>query len=155
MYELQDLFKAVKENDIELVKRILAEKPGLKQATDVDDWTPLHYAAAYNATDVAELLVQEHHVNINAYSAGCDTPAMIAAQKNKILCLKKLYELGADMSLVNLGGMDVISFLSEHDRVLEVMLNKASYEADLSSGEEGELLVLIGNHNIPYSIESH
>ena len=72
-------------------------------------WTPLHYAAGNGHLDVIRFLL-EHHAYIDAESPNRTTPLMMAAWRGHILAVKLLLDEGADASLKNDKGMDVIDF---------------------------------------------
>lgn len=63
-------------------------------------WTPLHYAAAVGAVDIATLLL-ERKADIDAPSPTGITPLMLAAREGKDEAVKLLLARGADAKLVN------------------------------------------------------
>ena len=67
--------EAIKEGDIEAVKQHLAA--GADVNAIVDDWTPLHNAAEYGQTTIAELLI-EKGANVNTRDVDGETPLDVA-----------------------------------------------------------------------------
>lgn len=83
-------------------------------------WTPLHYAAANGHLDVMRYLLEES-AYIDAESPNRTTPLMMAAWLGHIYAVKLLLEEGADASLRNDKGMDVIDFAraGEHPDIVD------------------------------------
>lgn len=82
-------------------------------------WTALHYAATSGHLEVTRFLL-EHHAYVDAESPNGTTPLMMAAWQGHILVVKTLLEEGADASLRNAVGMDVIDF-AEHGKHPDVV----------------------------------
>ena len=57
-----ELHRAVKDNDISLVRELLSDDRNVN-AQDKDDWTPLHIATQANLVDIAMLLLRVRSSN--------------------------------------------------------------------------------------------
>jgi ankyrin repeat protein len=55
----EEIHNAVKQGDIAKVEYLLAKHPEKINAKDEDGKTPLHWAAYYDQTDIAKLLIAE------------------------------------------------------------------------------------------------
>jgi ankyrin repeat protein len=146
-----ELFSKIRSNNIEDVEEMLAKDVMLLDALNVDEWSAIHCCAAYGTPEMLEILVK-YGANINAYTSGFYTPSMLAARQNNIICLEKLYNLGADMSVTNSSNCDVIDFLADHDEVLATMLGKVE-NATLQSDDYGSHLQVLLGDSIIYPLE--
>lgn len=86
-------------------------------------WAPLHYAAGSGNLDVIRYLLEEH-AYIDAESPNRTTPLMMAAWLGHIHAVKLLLDEGADASLRNDKGMDVVDFArdGEHPDIVNGLL---------------------------------
>ena len=73
-----------------------------------EGWTPLHYAASANHGEVIKVLL-DNSAYIDAESPEKMTPMMMAAQSGYTSVIKLLLDEGADMTLKNKYGEDVIA----------------------------------------------
>jgi ankyrin repeat protein len=78
-------------------------------------WTPLHYAASGQQSDVVELLL-EHSAYIDAESPNGSTPLMMAAMYGKESLVYLLLDAGADPSLKNHLGLTATDFAKRAGR---------------------------------------
>ena len=107
-------FRANREAAEALIKKGAAvNRPG---------WTPLHYAAASGSNEIVKLLL-EHHAYIDAEAPNKTTPLMMAEWRGHIMTVKLLLDEGADPTLRNALGMDVVDFArqGEHPDIVEGM----------------------------------
>ena len=72
------IHEAVKAGDVQKVKALLTVNPDLVDSKDGYGTTPLHYAAAYDHQDVAELLLN-YKADANAKNGEGSTPLQFAA----------------------------------------------------------------------------
>lgn len=82
-------------------------------------WTPLHYAAAGGAVDIAGLLLQ-HGARIDAPSpaaSGSYTPLMLAAREGRDEAVRFLVQQGADMRLKNGEGLTAARIAERADHI--------------------------------------
>ena len=94
---IDDLFKAIRNNNIDLVEKLLIEHDDDVNAEDDDGNTPLHEAASNNNIEIAKLLI-EHGANVNAEADDCRTPLHEAASNNSTEMAKLLIEHGANLN---------------------------------------------------------
>jgi len=98
---IDDLFKAVRENDINILDRMIEEYgPESVHMMTRTGVTPLHLAAALNRTAMAGYLVTRG-ADVQAQTAGGFTPLHWAAGRNAAATAKLLISLGADPNTPN------------------------------------------------------
>eukprot|EP01035_Chromulina_nebulosa_P020028 gene20028-26005_t len=101
-----DIFTAVWNGDINLVKAFIQADNRLAVATDStekgDNWTPLHYASYKGFINIVELLIDNISVistAVNTTNTYGFTPLFYSAQNNHIEICKLLLDKGADPSI--------------------------------------------------------
>lgn len=99
-------------NTEELIKIIEADKSVIYQVNN-DEWSMVHYCAMYGRTEILENLIKKYDIDINQLTIDEYTPSYIAAKYSKLSCLKKLIELGADISISDRGYKNTIEVLQE------------------------------------------
>lgn len=150
MNQLEQVFNTIKSHNLTETKKLLEENPEIVFEVNNDDWGVIHYCAAYGTPDVLRMLVNKFDANIDQFTRGYYTPALLAAKKSNLKCLSELIKLGADTSVTNTSNQGIISFLASNDPVLETLLGENS--ADLFSDDEGHVINIIGA-NFTYKIE--
>lgn len=78
-------------------------------------WSPLHYAAASGATDIARLLL-ERGAAIDALAPSDLTPLMLAAREGQESAALLLLEAGANAALVNGEGLTAAALAARADK---------------------------------------
>lgn len=78
-------------------------------------WSPLHYAAAGGAVDVAAVLI-ERGASLNSRAPGGLTPLMMAAREGQEPAVALLLDAGADASLVNGEGLTALQLAERADK---------------------------------------
>jgi hypothetical protein len=120
-----------------MVRQLLAASPSLLTVTDNAGYTPLHEAALKGRKDIGkELLLTRRkskgaslsdYVNIKSTVTG-DTALHDAVENGHISVVKMLLEGGADVAIVNKGGLKAVDVCGEEDeemrRVLGVAVEK-------------------------------
>lgn len=98
-----DIFTAVWNGDVELVKIFLESDKRMANATDTNDfadgWAPLHYAAYQGFSEIVQVLL-DAGAKVNQGNDKGFTPLFYAAQRNHISIVSKLLENGADPAIV-------------------------------------------------------
>ena len=95
----QDIFDAIRENDLDKVKRLITTDVSVvKQKNDYGN-TPLHYAAMVDNDEIAQFLI-EHSADLDAQNGSFNTPLMRAGLK----VTRVLVENGADINFVSSNG---------------------------------------------------
>jgi hypothetical protein len=105
----------------DLMKALIAKDADVNKT----GWTPLHYAASGQQTDVVELLL-EHSAYIDAESPNGSTPLMMAAMYGKESLVSLLLDAGADPSLKNHLGLSAADFAKRAGRVSTGLLLEAA-----------------------------
>jgi len=86
-----DLHRAVKDNDIALVRELISDDRNVN-AQDKDDWTPLHIATHENHIEVAILLLQHPKIDVTLKTKDSTTPLFYALRSNNDNC-EELWDL--------------------------------------------------------------
>ena len=93
-----EIHLAATNGDLERVKSLLKEHPGLAFSKDDNGETPLHWAAGNGHTEVAALLLASH-AEVNAKDNGGDTPLHEASGKGFSDTVRLLLTNHADVNL--------------------------------------------------------
>ncbi len=94
---IDQLFDAVKNNQIEIVKELL-DRGANVNATDENGNTPLHWAAKNVHTDIVELLIDTYHVDVNIQNEWGNTPLHTAAFYGHPNVVSLLIKKGANVN---------------------------------------------------------
>jgi len=86
---VQELFKAIKNNDVEKAREIINERTVNLDAYDEDKFAPLHLAVARNQQELVIMLL-ENGANSNIKDSEGNTPLHFAAEQNNLELLKPL-----------------------------------------------------------------
>lgn len=92
----QDLFQAVKGNDIEKVKKLL-EQGASANAMDSRQYSILHEAVFNDSVEIAKLLIK-NGANLNGVSKKVHPPIIFAVSGGKYEIVKLLIESGVDIN---------------------------------------------------------
>ena len=116
------LMIAALDDKLQAVKYLLKQgaDPSLQ---DNDGWNLLHFASRGGNPEVIELMLG-HVPNIDSITKEGSTPLMIAARNDKLQAVKYLLKQGADPSLQNNDGWNLLHFasLGGNPEVIELML---------------------------------
>jgi ankyrin repeat protein len=99
--QAQEIFKAVKNNDLEKVKVLIEKDLSLLNIKDEAGNTPLHHAAMIGSVEMIESLLSEG-ADINAQNTQLNTPLYEAIQNRKENSSLYLIEKGADVNKTNI-----------------------------------------------------
>jgi ankyrin repeat protein len=102
----EEIFKAVKENDIEKVRTLLMNNNAFANAS-IKQYSILHYAVGNENIEIIQLLLQ-YGANVNAQDRRGVTPLM--KNKNKKVA-DLLLSYGADKTLTNKSGLTTRQFI--------------------------------------------
>jgi uncharacterized protein len=99
------LFEACAAGEIERVERLLQEEPSTIRGYSADGWTPLHLAAFFGHTKIAELLLS-HDADVAARSRNSNgnTPLHAALAGNHKMVAGLLIGAGGDVNAPDAGG---------------------------------------------------
>jgi ankyrin repeat protein len=99
----QEIFKAVKDNDLPAVKTLVEQDTSLVRLADAWGRTPFHWAAANGQVEMASYLLAKGS-NINNRNASKSTPLHAAASTNNLKMTAWLLDHGADVNARNTMG---------------------------------------------------
>ena len=99
--ESQELFDAVRNNDIKKAKELIENDASLINSKDEAENTPLHHAAMIGSIEMTELLLSKG-ADINAQNTQSNTPLHEAIQNRKENISALLIEKGADLTKINI-----------------------------------------------------
>lgn len=112
-----DVFLASALGDLDRVRALLQDEPDLIAAYSEDGWTPLHLAAHFGSTEVAELLLA-HGADVEARSRSREgnTPLHAAVAGKQPSLVDLLIARGADVDAADAGGWTALN-IAAHEGV--------------------------------------
>lgn len=127
----QEIFDAVKNNDVAKVKQLLGNNASWISLKDASGNTPLHRAAGIGSLPITELLLSRG-AEINATNTELNTPLHVAVQNGRDEVSKFLIKNGADLNKHNVSGNTPLHFAALHSRraIAEALISKG---ADIES----------------------
>jgi ankyrin repeat protein len=105
------LMLAAINQDQPMVQALLAKDAEVNKT----GWTPLHYAASSGDDAIVKLLL-DHSAYIDAGSPNGSTPLMMAAAAGHDTTIKLLLDEGADMTIKNQLGLNVIDIAKRYNQ---------------------------------------
>ncbi|MCK5615334.1 ankyrin repeat domain-containing protein [Candidatus Pacearchaeota archaeon] len=127
---MTELHDAVLENDIPLVKQLLANNANVNSTRYYDNGeTPLHFAVLYGYIECVELLINAT-ANVNVQDNDKDTPLHDAAQWNNTECARLLIRNGANVNAKNAFGDTPLSIAKnkKHMEMIEIFRSENEEE---------------------------
>ena len=119
-------------------------------ARDDNDWTPLHWAAQKNSTDVAKLLL-EHGADLGAISnREYSVPLLIAAYRNSLDVAKLLLDRGADVDAADRYEKTALHIAVQRNfpDLAKLLLDRGA-DVDAADRYEKTALHIAGERNFP------
>lgn len=133
----QQLFAAVKNNDVKLVRSLLRSS-GYRSVINwahYDGWTPLHAAADAGLYEIMEMLIKAGAdiEKTDAYG----TTAMMFCCKGHVNCMKLLLKHGANPHKKDTFGANVLTLacMIGHQEVILLLLNQKGIEINSVDGQ--------------------
>ena len=113
--ETNDLHRATKKGDIEMVSKLLMGNNIKSMVNAVDDsgFTPLMYAAIIGDVSITEMLI-DNGANVNAQNQSGATALMLAAKYNHMKLSKLLVKSGADAKIKTTNRQTAFSIASQY-----------------------------------------
>lgn len=131
----QEIFDAVKNNDLNKVKSLIEKEPDLLNARDPNEQTPLHYASQKSNLAVIKLLV-EHGAAVDIKNKMGLTPFYYAASSGKKEIINYLLANGAnkkDLELKNPWGRTPLCAVSRDGGNAETIKTLIELGADINT----------------------
>ncbi|PPQ84008.1 hypothetical protein CVT25_000554 [Psilocybe cyanescens] len=107
---------AAQKNQLPLLRTLLAEDPKLVDAVDVDDRTPLHWAASSGSIDIVQFLIDQKAEVDKADGSGW-TPLHIAVSAGNESVVQELIGAGADVNRKNDKGLTPLHYAASKSRI--------------------------------------
>jgi ankyrin repeat protein len=144
------LFEACAAGEIERAERLLDEDAGAINAYSVDGWTPLHLAAFFGHTKLAELLLgRSADVAARSRNANGNTPLHAALAGNHKMVAGLLIGHGADVNAADAQGWRPLHLASANnnlDSMKQLIAQGAEVAADNGEGRSALSLAQEKNH---------
>jgi ankyrin repeat protein len=133
----QEIFDAIKNNDLPKVKELIAKDPQLVASRNARQSTPLHIAAAYDNEEIAKYLIEKGS-DINIPNGNFYSPLMFAGIK----VAKLLVEKGADLNYISQYGGSALAESLERGKinVAEYLLDKGVIIPDINTKQGIDML---------------
>lgn len=102
-WDLNEVHNAIRDGNLQKIKSLLKDNPGLAIKQDAFGYTPLHYAAAFGEKDMAELLLT-NRADVNAQALNGATPLHWAVEEGHKNLVELLLTYHADVNAKNSNG---------------------------------------------------
>lgn len=150
--QAQEIFDAVKNNDLAKVRTLVGKNPVLVNSKDDPGNTPLHQAATTGSVEIAGYLLSKG-ADIDAVNARQNTPLHEAIQSRKENVAMFLIEKGADVNKVNINKQTPLhrAVLNDQKGIGELIIAKGALIDPIDSwGRTPFLLVARQTGNVEF-----
>ena len=142
------LMIAAGNDNLQAVKCLLKQgaDPSLQ---DHDGRNVLHFASKFGNPEIIELMLS-HVPSIDSITKEGDTPLLIAARNDKLQAVKYLVQQGADPSLQDHDGWNVLHFASKfgNPEIIELMLSHVPSIDSITKEGVTPLMIAAGNDKL-------
>jgi len=107
---------AAQNNQFSLLRALITEDPGAVNADDVDQRTPLHWAASSGSIDIARFLIDQK-ADVNKPDISGWTPLHIAVSAGNDSVVQELVGAGADVNRKNDKGISPLHYAASKSRI--------------------------------------
>ncbi|KAF7330183.1 ANK-REP-REGION domain-containing protein [Mycena venus] len=107
---------AAQNNQLHVVRSLISENPKLINALDVDERTPLHWAASSGSTDIVRFLVDKQ-AEVDLVDNSGWTPLHIAVSAGHDEIVQELVGAGADVNKKNNKGISPLHYAASKSRI--------------------------------------
>jgi len=134
------IHSAAQNNQLSLLRSLLSEDPKLVNAVDIDDRTPLHWAASSGSIDIAQFLIDQKAEIDKADNSGW-TPLHIAVSAGHENVVQELIGGGTDVNKKNDKGMTALHYAASKSRI-DIGRLLISRGADINARDKANQLPL-------------
>lgn len=107
---------AAQNNQYSLLRSLISQDPNLVNSVDVDQRTPLHWAASSGSVDIARYLIDQK-ADVNLIDSSGWTPLHIAASAGQLEVVQELIGAGADVSRKNDKGITPLHYAASKSHI--------------------------------------
>ncbi len=116
------LFDAIERENMQLIQRLVHERPMVLKQTNQFGQTALHLSSQKGNAKLTQFFSQ--YINVNAQCPKGTTPLMLAADRNQEKAVRYLIEIGADLEAKDRKGQQAWSYALAHEKMLFFLLEK-------------------------------
>uniref|UniRef100_A0AAR5Q9P6 Uncharacterized protein n=1 Tax=Dendroctonus ponderosae TaxID=77166 RepID=A0AAR5Q9P6_DENPD len=145
------LLEAAGKGRLEVVKEIISRNPNLINATDADQYTPLHRACYSNKVDIVKYLV-EHGADLSALTELKWQPLHCCSHWGHADCAAVLLENGADPNALTEGGQTPLHIAATKPggyKIVQLLLMHEGTDPNIQNGN-GEIAYDLAKRSSQY-----
>jgi ankyrin repeat protein len=151
---LQDMKKAVTNNDLKLAKKVVSENPGMDLNMILNDGeTFLIMAIKKDFRDIRNFLL-EKNVNYDQSNVNKQTPLIAAVNSNKLNSVRVLLDLKADLEKKDANGDTAlhIAIKKSNDELATILIRQGA-NVEVLDRRDRNSLILARENNVPNSLD--
>ena len=125
--QAQDIFDAVRADDLDSIKALIERNPQIVYEKDDQKSTPLHWAVKVNHPEILKYLI-EKGADVNALDMNNYTPLGMATERRQLALIKTLISAGADVNLKGASGWPPLRYSIYYNylEAFEIIVNQGA-----------------------------